>query len=208
MPRYGLIDSDYGNRLRSPAVDGPIYMLNLTKYRSDVDYVRSRGVALNSQEPDGRYAPLGVLASIGATLCFVADVLASPGNWHRVAVVGYPSRRAFVEMAARQDFKDWHHHRSAGIEEAVVMGTLPMHALPFQSNTSLILLETWNGPEPARLVGGPVAEFIVEGTLVGDGRQWSGVRFTAFEPGTPLPLDPTPTAYQALLLEPTVERWR
>ncbi len=209
MPRYGRIDSDYGKWLRSPAADGPIYMLNLTRYRSDVDYVRNgEAAAVNSQEPDGRYAPLGVLASIGATLCFVADVVASPGKWHRVAVVGYPSRRSFVAMAARKDFRDWHDNKSAGIEEAVVMGTLPTHALPDQSSTSRILLETWSGPEPARIVAGAVSEFAVEGTLVGDGRRWTGVRYTSIEPGTALPIEPAPSAYEALLLEPTIERWR
>jgi hypothetical protein len=183
-------------------------MLNLARYRPDAHYVRNGGAAADSRDPDGRYAPIRVLASIGATLCFVADVVASPGNWHRVAVVGYPSRRSFVAMAGRQDFRDWHDRKSARIEETVVMGTLPRRALPAQSSTSRILLETWSGPEPARVAAGPVAAFAVEGTLVGDGRQWTGVRYTAIEPGTPLPLEPTPPAYEALLLEPTIERWR
>ena len=208
MPRYGRIDSDYGKRLRSPAADGPIYMLNLTRYRPDAGYVRASRAGVNSLDPDNRYAPLGVLASIGATLCFVADVVASPGNWHRMAVVGYPSRRAFVEMAARQDFRDWHVSKSAAIEQTAVLGTLPIRALPGQSSTSLILLETWDGPAPAPIADGPASEFAVEGTLVGDGRPWSGVRYTAMEPRTPLPLEPTEPAYQALLLEPTIERWR
>jgi hypothetical protein len=202
-----VIDNDYGKRLRSPAADGPIYMLNLTRYLPDVDYVHS-SAAVNTEAPDGRYAPLGVLASIGATLCFVADVVASPGSWHRVAAVGYPSRRAFIEMAGRQDFRDWHHNKSARIEQAIVMGTMPMRSLPDQSSTSRILLEAWNGPQPAPVADGAVSEFAVEGTLVGDGRQWTGVRYTSIEPGTPLPLEPTTPAYQALLLEPTIERWR
>lgn len=209
MPRYGLIDRDYGKRLRSVAADGPIYMLNLTRYLPEVDYVRAGGgLGVNSQEPDGRYAPLAVLASIGATLCFVADVVASPGDWHRVAVVGYQSRRSFIEMAGRQDFRDWHHNKSAGIEQAVVLGTLPADHLPAQSTTSRILLEAWNGLAPELVADGAATEFDVEGTLVGDGRQWSGVRYTAIEPGTPLPLQPTTPGYQALLLEPTIERWR
>jgi hypothetical protein len=207
VPPYGRIDTDYGKRLRSPAADGPIYMLNLTRYRPDVRYVRNSGAAVNSQDPDGRYAPLSVLAAIGARLCFVADVLAGPGNWHRVAVVAYRSRRSFIAMAARRDFRDWHDSNSARIEEAVVMGTLPTAALPAPS-TNRILLEAWNGPKPAPIAEGTVCEFAVEGTLVGDGRLWTGVRYTAIEPGTPLPFVSASPAYDALLLEPTMERWQ
>ncbi len=208
MPPYGRIDQNYGKLLRSPVADGPIYMLNLTRYRPDANYVRSGGAAVDGQEPDGRYAPLNVLADIGATLCFVADVVASPGNWDRVAVVGYPSRRSFISMSARQDFREWHDNKSAGIAEALVMGILPTRALPSQSRTSRILLETWSGPQPTPVADGNVVEFAVEGTLVSDGRQWTGVRYTAIEPGTALPLEPVPAGYEALLLEPTIERWR
>ena len=183
-------------------------MLNLTKYRPEVDYVRTGGPAVNSQEPDGRYAPLGVLSSIGATLCFVADVVAGAGDWHRIAVVGYPSRHSFVQMAARQDFRDWHHNKSAATEQAIVMGMLPAGKLPDQARTGRILLETWAGTEPAPVAPGSATTFDVEGTLVGDGRQWSGVRYTDIAPGTPLPLEPVAPGYQALLLEPTIERWR
>jgi hypothetical protein len=96
---------------------------------------------------------------------------------------------------------------ATGVEETVVMGVLPIGVLPSQS-TSWTLLEAWSGPRPAPVAPGPVSEFAVEGTLIGDGRQWSGVRYTAIEPGTPLPLDPTSPGYDALLLEPTIERWR
>ena len=209
MPRYGRIDRDYGKWLRSPAADGPIYMLNLTRYRPAARYIRTSGIAVNSQEPDGRYAPLGVLAAIGATLCFVADVVASPGNWDRVAVVGYPSRHSFVAMAARLDFRDWHDNKSAGIEEAVVMGTLPdegtARSVRHQPDPAGDLERVRS---PTRSSDGPVSAFAVEGTLVGDGRQWSGVRYTEIEPGTPLPLNPALPDYEALLLEPTIERWR
>jgi hypothetical protein len=71
-----------------------------------------------------------------------------------------------------------------------------------------VLLEVWNGPEPAPLVAGCAARFDVEGTIIGDGRQWSGVRFTPIELGTALPLHPARFGYQALLLAPVLERWR
>jgi hypothetical protein len=182
-------------------------MLNLTRYRPDVPHGRHDSAGVNGQDSGARYAPLDVLAAIGARLCFVADVVASPGNWHRVFVVGYPSRRSFVAMAARYDFMNWHHNMATGVEETVVMGVLPIGMLPGQS-TSWTLLEAWSGPRPAPVAPGAVSEFAVEGTLIGDGRQWSGARYTAIEPGTPLPLDPTRPGYDALLLEPTIERWR
>jgi hypothetical protein len=207
VPPYGRIDRDYGKQLRSSAADGPIYMLNLTRYRPDVPHGWHGVGRFIGRDPGASYAPLDVFADVGARLCFVAAVVASPGNWNRVFVVGYPSRRSFVAMAARHDFMNWHHDMAADIEEVIVMGILPIGMLPSES-TSWTLLETWSGPRPAPVAPGPVTEFAVEGTLIGDGRQWSGARYTAIEPGTPLPLDPTPPGYDALLLEPTVERWR
>jgi hypothetical protein len=182
-------------------------MLNLTRYRPGMPHGWHGIARIIGQDPGGRYAPLDVFAEVGARLCFVADVIASPGNWHRVFVVGYPSRRSFVAMAARHDFMDWHHGMSDAIEEVVVMGVLPIGALPGQS-TSWTLLEAWAGPRPAPVAPGPASEFAVEGTLIGDGRERSGVRYTEIEPGTPLPLDPPAPGYDALLLEPTIERWR
>ena len=71
-----------------------------------------------------------------------------------------------------------------------------------------LLLEVWNGPEPAPLVPDSAARFDVDGTVIGDGRQWSGVRYTTIALGTALPLHPPRFGYQALLLAPVLERWR
>ena len=40
-PRYGLVDREYGIQLAttSPADDGPVWMVNLMKYREVADYV-------------------------------------------------------------------------------------------------------------------------------------------------------------------------
>lgn len=208
VPLYGSIDADYGNRLRSASADGPVYMLNLTRYRPEAGYARSsNGTLFSGAAPSAQYAPLDVLAAVGARICFSADVLASWGYWHRATVVGYPSRHSFVAMAGRRDFREWHHSKSADIAETVVLGAVPAGDLPDQASTSLILLELWDGPEPAPIAPGTASGFAVEGTLVGDGRQWSGIRFTVIEPGTPLPLEPAPANYDALLVEPTIERW-
>jgi hypothetical protein len=195
VPTYGEIDYDYAIRLREAAehVDGPVYMLSLTKFRVG--------------EPVTDYAPLPLLASVGAALCLDANVIASNPVWDRVGVVGYPSRRSFVSLAYHREFLDWHTKKSARVERATVLGILPTDGLPV-AHHQRALLEILYGPEPAPLAPGPATSFQVEGTIVGDGRQWSGVRYTSIEPGTALPLPPPGLDHQALLLEPVLQRWQ
>ena len=45
--------------------------------------------------------------------------------WDRVGIVRYPSRRAFLAMQQRDDFKQKHVHKDAGMEFTIVMSTLP-----------------------------------------------------------------------------------
>ena len=206
MPRYGQIDSDYAGRLRSSRVDGPIYMLGMEKLRPDAGQRSLR--ALAGRRADHSYAPIPLLAGAGAALCFAAEVVASSGGWDRVAVIGYPTRRSFVELAYQPQFLDWHAAKEVRLEHTMVMGMLPVGSLPGPAGSGRILLEAWAGPTPALLAPGPATVFDVEGTVIGDGRQWSGIRYTPIESGTSLPLRATTPGYQALLLEPTIERWR
>jgi len=179
-------------------------MLNLTKYQPGAEYFRHADPA---GRPEGRYAPVSVLAAIGASLCFAADVIASTGGWHWVTVVSYPSRRAFVSMADRPDFREWHRANSDGIAEVIVMGLVPVGRVP-EARSARTLLEVWHGAVPAPVADGSLSTFDVEGTILGDGRQWTGARYTSIASGTALPLRDAIPSYQALLLEPVVERWR
>ncbi|MGB6456450.1 MAG: hypothetical protein WBH47_18420 [Streptosporangiaceae bacterium] len=208
MPRYGLIDAAYATRIRETAgqADGPIYMLSLTRLRACTD-TSPRGLPAVGRDTVTDYAPIPLLSSVGAALCLAASVVASSPGWDRVGVVGYPSRRAFLELAYRLEFRTWHARKERAMEHTTVLGTLPTGGLPV-ADSQRVLLEVWNGPEPAPLIAGPVARFDVEGTVIGDGRQWSGVRYTPIELGTALPLHPARFGYQALLLEPLLERWR
>jgi hypothetical protein len=205
VPRYGLIDSDYAGRLRSSPVDGPVYMLNLTRYKPQAEFHQTGDRRRSRPE---RYVPVAVLSAVGAALCFVADAVASTGDWDRVSVVRYPSRRAFIQMADRPDFRQWHEQNSQSVAEAMVLGLLPARQLPDEAATLRMLLEIWRGDSWAPLANGSACTFGVEGTIVGDGRRWTGARFTTIEAGTPLPLPDSKPSYQALLLEPVLERWR
>ncbi len=134
-PDYGRIDRDYGRQLATtePADDGPVWMVNLMRYREvaryrDVD--AAGGAPVSGREADDRYAPLDVLAAIGAEPVFVADVntqlLGEAPSWDRVAVVRYPTGRSFIDMQQRPDFQARHVHKEAGMGETIVMGCRPI----------------------------------------------------------------------------------
>jgi len=181
-------------------------MLGLEKFRPDAGQRSMSAVA--HRGADHFYAPIPLLAAAGAALCFAAEVVASSGGWDRVAVIGYPTRRSFVELAYQPQFLDWHAAKEVRLEHTTVMGMLPAASLPAPASSSRVLLEAWEGPTPALLAAGPATIFNVEGTVIGDGRRWSGIRYTPIQSGTSLPLRAATPGYQALLLEPTIERWR
>jgi hypothetical protein len=131
-PRYGRVDHDYGIRLATtpPDDDGPIWMVNLMKYRDVADYADGRESTISGREADDIYAPLDVLADIGAEVVFAADVeqqlLGDAPAWDRIAIVKYATRRSFIEMQSRPDFQAKHEHKDAGMEATIVSGCLPM----------------------------------------------------------------------------------
>ena len=205
MVSYGLVDADYETRLRAAAgtVDGPVYMLSLARFRSGSGQVFGRE---SSRDPDSRYVPIPLLTTVGASLCFVADVLAGSGGWQRVGVIRYPTRRAFLALNDRSDTRDWNATKERRAERAIMLGLVPVAGLPGDLSER-VLIEVWHGPTPPQLTAGSPTEFEVEGTYIGDGRQWSGVRYTAIDPGTALPLEPARFGYLAVLVEPVIERW-
>jgi hypothetical protein len=130
-PRYGQVDREYGMRLATtpPDEDGPVWMINLMHYREVADYSDGSGAAISGREADDRYAPLESLRAIGAEPVFFADVdsqlLGDAPKWDRVGIVKYPTRRSFIDMQARDDFKAKHVHKDAGMESTIVMGGIP-----------------------------------------------------------------------------------
>lgn len=201
MPGYGQIDRDYGKRLATsdPEADGPVYMLNLMKYRERAVYDGGETADVTGREADDIYNPTDVLHDIGARVVFVANVHESSEPWDRVGVVRYPTRRSFIEMQSRRDFQDKHVHKEAGMDHTIVMGTLPAGALPDRAKPARVLLEVWRDA-----VGD--ASFDVEGTIIGDGRTWSCARYTTLADGDPIPSGDD--GHQVLVLQPYIDQWQ
>jgi hypothetical protein len=130
--RYGHIDPDYAVRLATtpPDEDGPIWMINLMKYREVADYADGRSTGISGREADDLYAPFESLAEVGAEIVFVGDVdtqlLGDAPKWDRVGVVEYPSRRAFLAMQELESFERQHVHKDAGMEQTIIMAGRPI----------------------------------------------------------------------------------
>lgn len=132
MPSYGTIDRDYGNTLATtaPDDDGPVWMINLMRYKDAAEYVDGRETELTGREADDEYTPHGPLAAVGAEIVFVANVedqfFQDEPKWDRIAVVRYPTRRAFIAMQERSDFQEAHEHKEAGMAETIIIGGQPL----------------------------------------------------------------------------------
>ena len=235
MPKYGKVDFNYAERLATTPEneEGPVWMVNLMKYHDIAQYEVESDSVISGQEADDLYSPRDSLNAIGAEIVYFGEVenklLGDHRNWDRVAVVKYPTKKSFIEMQARNDFKKAHVHKEAGMKETIVMGCLPMNAPDAQTP-----LPIWENVEhPPSEKDGPVVAlhvikfkdhtslgqtpgkmddysfkatdvaiqhgvrisgwFGVEGTIIGDGREWDQVRFNAF---------PSKAAFMAVVQDP------
>jgi hypothetical protein len=156
--RYGTPNREYGMRLATtpPEQDGPIYMVNLMKYRAVASYAEGNPSGRSGREADDAYAPTRILRDIGAEVVFFADVdqqlLGAGPTWDRVGVVKYPTRRSFIEMQSRPDFREKHVHKDAGMEQTIVMGCRPIAPPAFPADAPALT----GVPHPSTSEDGPV----------------------------------------------------
>lgn len=164
--------------------DGPFWAVNLMRYRARAQYADGRPSTLTGRQADDAYAPLGPLAAIGAVPLFLADVVRQPAGtptFERVAIVRYPSRAKFFEMQLREDFRELHEHKDAGMEFTIVFSARPPEQVDIDRRGSYLLrllrlspaARSGSAQRPAIV---PVARLEVEGVIVGDERSWSEAR--------------------------------
>ena len=159
-PRYGTVDREYGMTLATtpPDKDGPVWMVNLMKYREVADYADGRETAISGREADDLYTPRESLAAIGAEIVFGGEVdqqlLGDAPIWDRVGVVKYPTRRSFIEMQSRPDFQRQHVHKDAGMAETIVIGCQPFDVPVWPAD--IAQLDWADVPHPPTADDGPV----------------------------------------------------
>lgn len=187
--RYGTLDRAYVASLAAlgPADDGPFHMLNLMRYREWADYSDDRP-AISGRAADDLYNPLTILHDLGAEVVLFADVvdqLRGDEAWDRVAMVRYPSFRAFFEMQERPDFIAQHVHKDAGMDHTILAVCHPVAGSTALDPAGLsegsgpgrrLVVDLVHGVDPDGLAPGPgQLVFRVDGAPVGDGRSWSAL---------------------------------
>jgi len=166
--------------------DDPFWAVNLMKYREIAEYSDGRETTLTGKEADDLYTPYGPLDAVGAMVAFGADVasqISGAPTYDRIAVVRYPSRAAFFEMQRRDDFRELHIHKDAGMEFTTVISCTPESANPDYSKSDGQLVmrvrRLTDSATPSADPGGltPIAHFETEGVIIGDGSVWNQVLF-------------------------------
>ncbi len=124
-PSFGQINPAQMARMLNPAEDGPFYMINLIQFREKAVYPDGRETDLTGQEANNLYRPIDILEEIGAEVVFTAQVekmrLGDGTQWDQVAIARYPSRRAFLQMTQRPDFRARSIHKDAGVGKSIAM---------------------------------------------------------------------------------------
>jgi len=120
-----------------PGPEGPIYMVNLLKFKANAKYEDGRETSLTGREAYDIYgsAVAKLLKEFGGGALFAADVerlmLGEVDElWDEVAIAMYPSRKAMLDMMQSPTMQEISIHRTAGLsgqlnlETAGAMGSL------------------------------------------------------------------------------------
>jgi uncharacterized protein (DUF1330 family) len=103
--------------------EGPIFMVNLLKFKDKAEYADGRSCNLSGREAYMIYgrAVSELLPKFGGRGIFAADVtFLTLGQveelWDEVAIAMYPDRAAMVRMSLSEEWRDIAVHRTAGLK--------------------------------------------------------------------------------------------
>ena len=106
----------------APDAAGPIFMVNLLKFKERAEYEDGRETPLSGLEAYALYAAevAKVITQVGGELIFGANVerlmLGEVEElWDQVAIAMYPTRTAMFEMIQLPEYAEISVHRTAGL---------------------------------------------------------------------------------------------
>jgi len=98
--------------------EGPVVMLNLLKFKprgGSQEYGKYGDSVTKMVEARG--GKILWMGKVDQTL--IGDV--AEEDWDAVALVQYPSRKAFIDMATSTEYDKAHEHREGGLERTVLL---------------------------------------------------------------------------------------
>ncbi|HZN15687.1 MAG TPA: DUF1330 domain-containing protein [Acidimicrobiales bacterium] len=104
--------------------EGPVTMLNLLRFKD-----KAEGEEGSGRDAYNRYGDsvIKMVEAQGGKMLWMgrADqvLIGDPDadRWHAVALVQYPSRKAFIEMVTTPEYNDAHKHRESGLDSTVLI---------------------------------------------------------------------------------------
>ena len=106
-----------------PSSEGPIYMVNLLKYKQKAEYQDGRETQLTGQQAYDIYANAvdDLLKEFGGGIVFSGPVSrltigTVEDMWDFVAIAEYPSRAVMLEMMMSEKMQEISVHRAAGLD--------------------------------------------------------------------------------------------
>ncbi len=197
MPRYGQLNEDYiATWFQRDEPGGPMWALNLMKYREQAEYSDGRESTISGIEADNQYAPHEHLAAVGSRIVLLAPVvhhLVGDGwKWDRVAIAQYRDRMALVEMSSNSEFQKDEQHKEAGMDFTIVLASFPVDDAPVPPQVSgargdqLLLLQVVGDASTedlaAEVESTRISRLWVEDRVIGDDRGFAEARFDLISP--------------------------
>ena len=102
--------------------EGPIFMINLLKFKDRAEYADGRETELTGRQAYQIYGAgvAQLITEYDGHILFMADVtFLSLGQvedlWDEVAIAAYPDRNALLRMSTSKEWRDLSVHRAAGL---------------------------------------------------------------------------------------------
>jgi uncharacterized protein (DUF1330 family) len=109
--------------MMQPGPAGPIFMVNLLKFKDKAEYADGRETSLSGRDAYNIYgkAIMKILPEFGGKPVFMADTtFLALGQveelWDEVAIVMYPDRGSLLRMSMSQAWQEISVHRTAGLK--------------------------------------------------------------------------------------------
>ncbi|MCR9270057.1 MAG: DUF1330 domain-containing protein [Henriciella sp.] len=128
-------------QMAEPGPKGPVFMINLLKFKDKAEYEDGRETDLTGREAYQLYGAgvAGLIPEYGGRFFFMADVtFLSLGQveelWDEIAIAVYPDRNSLFRMSTSPEWQAISVHRAAGLKGQLNIETVvpdQIKALPW-----------------------------------------------------------------------------